>query len=106
MKRYLAEIVILLLQTAVFYLIPLFGMDDPMGLVLLMLILTILLSALLGGFSRLHVKFLYPFLIALLFLPSVWLFYNDSALIHALWYFVVSFAGLGVGVAVRAIAKR
>ena len=107
MKRCFVEIVIPVLQAAVFYLIPFAGgLENPMGMVLLMLVLTFLLSALLGGFSRLHVKFLYPVLTAVLFLPSVWLFYNDSAWIHALWYLVVSFAGLGVGAFVRAIVKR
>ncbi|MBP5661696.1 MAG: hypothetical protein J6X30_00905 [Clostridia bacterium] len=107
MKRYVAEIVILLAQIAVFYVTPLTGgLNNPMGMVLLILLLTFALSALLGGLSRLRVKFLYPVLTALLFLPSVWLFYNESAWIHALWYLFVSFVGLGIGVAVRAIVKR
>ena len=52
MKRFVREIVILLIQSAVFYLIPLFGMNEnPMGMVLLIILLTFVLSLILGAVS-------------------------------------------------------
>ena len=98
MKRYLKEIIILFLQLLMFYVFPLSaGPADTMGMVLLILISVLVLSLLLGILSTEKIRFLYPVVIAVLFLPSVFIYYNDSALIHAVWYLVISAAGMGLG---------
>ena len=52
MKRYLKEIIILLLQLFMFYIFPLFaGPTDMMGVVLLIILSTFLLSFVLGWYS-------------------------------------------------------
>lgn len=102
MRKYIKETVILLLQLLMFYLFPLFaGPTDAMGMVFLMLPATVLLSLVLGMISCRRIKYLYPAAIALLFVPSVWIHYNQSALVHALWYFAVSAAGLLTGALLR-----
>lgn len=95
MRKYLAEAIVLLLQLFMFYIFPLFaGPTDAMGMVLLIILATLLLSMILGSISGNWVKFLYPVVIAVLFIPSVFIYYNGSALVHALWYLVVSAVGL------------
>lgn len=95
MKKHTRELIFLLLQAAAFYLFPPFSLSfGPMGRVLMLLIFTFLLSVLMGLFSASGLKYLFPAAAALLFLPSVFLYYNESALVHALWYFVISCAGL------------
>ena len=98
MKKYSKELIILILQLMLFYLLPLTaGPTDAMGLVVLLIMLTFILSVILGIISRNKIKYLYPFFIAILFLPSVPLYYNESALIHSVWYLVDSMIGIVLG---------
>ena len=86
MKKYAVEAAVLAVQLFMFYVFPLFaGPTDAMGMVILILAATLVLSALLGLISEKKVKLLYPFVIAALFVPSVWIYYNESALAHAIW---------------------
>ena len=104
-KKYSKEIFILLVQLIFFYIFPLFAID-PMGMVLIILLVTTILSVILGGVSNKKIKYIYPVAAALLFIPSVFVYYNVSALVHSLWYFTVSLIGLFVGVIVRKVCKR
>ncbi len=98
MKKYLKEIIILLIQLLMFYIIPLFGLEeDPMGMVFLMLIITFILSIIFGSISKLKYKYLYAVIIAILFIPTVFIYYNESALIHSLWYLIDSLIGITIG---------
>lgn len=104
MKKYLREIIILALQLFMFYIFPLFaGPTDAMGMVLLIIMATAVLSAVLGGISGTHVKFFYPAITAVLFIPSVFIYYNGSAMVHALWYLVISAVGVGISSLVRGL---
>lgn len=107
MKKYFKEILILLLQLFMFYIFPLFaGPTDIMGMVVLIILLTFILSIILISISKEKIKYLYPFVVALLFIPSVFIYYNESALIHSIWYLVVSSVGVLVGMIIRIILKR
>lgn len=107
MKKYLKEIVILLLELFMFYIFPLFrGPTDAMGMVFLIILATFVLSIIIGFISKSKIKFLYPILISILFIPSVFIYYNESALIHALWYLVISIIGLLVGIIFRSLFRK
>lgn len=96
--KYLKEVIILLIQLLMFYLCPLFmGDTDMIGLILLIVIGTFILSIVLGFISRDRFKYIYPLVICILFLPSVFIYYNESALVHALWYLIISLCGMLVG---------
>ncbi len=98
MKRFIKEIIIILIQIFMFYVFPLFaGPTDAMGMVLLILITTFVLSIIIGVVSKEKLKYIYPLVVAIIFIPSVWIYYNDSALIHSLWYLVDSVIGLIIG---------
>lgn len=102
MKRYLKEIIILLLQLFVFYIFPLFaGPTDAIGMVVLIILATFLLSAIIGLISNKKIKYLYPVIIAIVFIPSVTIYYNETAMIHSMWYLVVSSVGMIIGVILR-----
>ena len=76
-----------MLQLFMFYIFPLFaGPTDAMGMVFLIVVATFLLSFVLGAISNRKGKFLYPLAIAVLFIPSVFIYYNESALVYSLWY--------------------
>ncbi len=106
MKRYLKEAIILILQLIMFYLFPLFaGPTDAIGMVVLIILSTFVLSLVLGSISQNKVKFLYPIITAIVFIPSVFIYYNESALIHSVWYLVISLLGLVSGALTRFIVK-
>ena len=107
MKRYLKEIIILLIQLFMFYIFPLFaGPTDAMGMVLIIIISTFVLSILIASISKEKLKYLYPLIIAVLFIPSLYIHYNDSALIHSVWYFVVSSIGMCIGTIIYKLFNR
>ena len=107
MRKYIKELVILVIQLFMFYIFPLFaGPTDAMGMVFLIILVTFLLSTTMGSISCEKVKYLYPIVIAIIFIPSVYLHYNDSALIHSVWYFVVSTIGLVMGMLIRKLIYR
>jgi hypothetical protein len=97
MKKYWKELIIILLQMFMFYIFPLFaGPTDAMGMVVLIILATFVLSLVLGAVSGTRLKYLYPVAIAVLFVPSVFIYYNSSALVHATWYLVISGVSLGI----------
>ena len=107
MKKYVKEIVVLALQFFMFYIFPMFaGPTDAMGMVFLMLFATLVLGAVLGGISEKAEKFLYPGLIALLFIPTIPIYYNESALVHSIWYMVVSYIGMFPAACIRLLILK
>lgn len=107
MKRFLKEIIILSIQLFMYYIFPLFaGPTDAMGMVLLIILATLILSVILGVISKEKVKYLYPIAISIIFIPSVFIYYNESALIHAVWYLVISTAGVTVGTIIHKMATK
>lgn len=107
MKKYLKEIIILIIQLLVFYLLPLFaGPTDAMGMVFLIILSVFILGSILGIISNQKIKYLYPLVISILFIPSVFIYYNESALVHTVWYFVISYIGLLIGTIINLIASN
>ena len=104
MKKYLKEIIIFIIQIFMFYISPLFaGPTDEIGMVFLIIIITFILSLILGVISKNNYKYFYPIIIALIFMPSIFIYYNSSALIHSIWYLVDSTLGLSIGIILRKI---
>ena len=98
MKRYIKEIIVLLIQLGVFYLLPkAIGNIGALAMVFLLLLITLILSIIMGSISKEKIKYIYPIVISILFIPTVFIYYNESALVHALWYLVVSYIGLIIG---------
>lgn len=104
MKKYLKEIIVLLLQLFMFYIFPLFaGPTDAIGMVLLIILATLILSFILGIISNTKIKFCYPIIISFLFIPTIWIYYNKSAFIHFVWYLLISSVGLLIGTIINKI---
>ena len=106
MKKYLKEIIILLIQLFMFYIFPLFaGPTDAMGMVLLIILVTFALSLILGINSRNKIRYFYPLVTAVIFIPSIYIYYNESALIHTIWYLFDSGIGLLIGLVLKRMLK-
>ena len=107
MKNYIKEIIILILQLFMFYIFPLFaGPTDIMGMVILIILTTFLLSIILASISNKKIKYLYPIIVALIFIPSVYIYYNETALIHSFWYLIDSIIGIILGTIIHKVFKR
>ena len=107
MKKYLKEIITLLIQILMFYIFPLFaGPTDIMGMVVLMLLATLFLSLILTIISKEKIKYLYPLVVAIIFIPSIFIYYNESALIHSLWYLVSSLLGTILGIITNKVFSK
>jgi len=97
---------LILIKILVFYLLALTaGPTDTMGLVILLVLINFILSMIMGIFSNKRIKYFYPVIISLLFIPTVFIYYNESALIHSLWYFVISYIGLAIGIVFNKMFK-
>ncbi|MBQ8623006.1 MAG: hypothetical protein IJ424_01295 [Oscillospiraceae bacterium] len=106
MKKLIKAIIISLVQLAMFYIFPLFaGPTDAMGMVFIIIIATFLLSLIMGIIYSSVEKYCYPALVAILFIPSVLIYYNGSAFVHAVWYLVVSAVGIAFGSLTRSIVN-
>lgn len=107
MRLYIKEIIVMLLQLFMFYVFPLFaGPTDAMGMVVLIILATFLLSTIIGLISNKKIKYLYPVIIAIVFIPSVFIYYNETAMIHSMWYLVVSSIGMLIGAILRKLIFR
>ena len=108
MKKYFKELIILIIQLLIFYVYPILLSivpDNPIGIIFIIILITFILSIILGCISKEKIKYLYPIFVSILFIPSVFIYYNNSALIHSLWYLVVSFIGIGLGTIICKMKK-
>jgi len=107
MKKYLKEVTIMAIQLFMFYLFPLFVRRlGAIGMVMLIILATLLLSIIIGSISKEKIKYFYSVFVAILFIPSVFIYYNDSALIHSVWYFTISTIGLLIGICMNKLIIR
>ena len=107
MRLYIKEIIVMLLQLFMFYVFPLFaGPTDAIGMVVLIILATFLFSIVLGLISDKKMKYVYPVITAIVFVPSVFIYYNETAMIHSMWYLVVSSVGMIIGAILRKLIIR
>ena len=72
-----------------------------MGMVVLLLFTAFLLTFVVGCMANQKKKYLYPLMVSVVFLPSVWIYYNETALIYLVWYAVITAVGILIGTGVR-----
>lgn len=107
MKKYLKEMIILMIQIVLFYLFPFTaGPTDGMGMVLVLLFSTLILSVIFGTIAKGKVRIIYPFVVAVLFIPTVYIHYNYTALGHIIWYLIDSYLGVLIGSFIGKISKE
>ena len=107
MKKYIKETIIWILQLFMFFIFPFFGgPTDAMGVVVVIILSTFALSLIMGAFSDNKIKYLYPIATSVFFIPTVMIHYNGSALIHSVWYLVVSAVGIAIGSLINLAVKK
>lgn len=104
MKKYWKEIIIILIQIGLFYLLPLIIKDDGIIFMILALLLgTFALTLIINVISDKKIKYFYPIIATFIFIPSIFLYYNSSAWIHTIWYFIDSLFGEIIGICIYKI---
>ena len=107
MKRFWKEILILTIQLFLFYIFPLFaGPTDIMGLVVLLIVGTFILSIIISSISKEKVKYFYPLVVSISFIPSIFIYYNETTLIYIVWYFIDSSLGLVMGTIIYKLTNK
>lgn len=96
-EKYYKEIIVFTLQIFMFYIFPLFsGVESAIGMVVLILLATLIFGIVMGYIDS-KIKWFYPVIVSLLFIPSIFIYYNSSAFIHCIWYLIDSFIGVLIG---------
>lgn len=90
------------LQLIIFYILPLFaGPTDTMGLVIIQFAATFVLSFIVGVFSISDIKFVYPVVTTVSFIPVITIYMNSTAYIYLAFYAVITVVGVLLGTKVR-----
>ncbi len=99
MKKKLSALIIYALALTVnFYILPVLIKNTGLGILMILLIIplfTVTFSVIYGvrrGFEP-----LLPIITAIMFIPTIFIFYNSSALVYIIAYAVATLAGNGLG---------
>lgn len=97
-------LVFILLQAIIYYVLPLFaGPTDVMGLVIIQFGLTFALSVIVGTFTKSEMKFIFPVVATVSFIPAIMIYLNYTAYIYLAFYAVITVAGVALGTGIRKI---
>ena len=100
-------ILILLIQAAVFYFYPLVA--DPqfaMDMTFTIIITTFILAIFMGCFAGKKIKKYYPVLVMVMFIPSIFIYYNASAIDMGAICLAVAVAGEIIGIVLSPILQK
>ena len=99
MKKSVKSIIIfLLINIAIFYILPLLIVDTGSAVIVLLAILPLsclFVAVIYGSLNSFHIS--YPLLVALAFTPAIWIFFNESAWVYIPAYGAIAFIGNLVG---------
>ncbi|MGF3076492.1 hypothetical protein [Facklamia sp. P12955] len=98
MEKVRKMLVYLIVIAFAFYLLPFFIKNTGSGMLVLLLAIpmTCFISSLIYGMKH-SFNWSFPMLVALLFIPTLFIFYNESASIYSLIYGVISVLGSFLG---------
>ena len=88
----------LLIMIGIFYILPMLIIDTGSGMFILLVLvpLACLLTSLAYGFKN-SFTLTFPILVMLIFIPSIFIFYNESAIVYVFAYGAISLVGSFLG---------
>ncbi len=102
MNKMKKGLVFLILQAIIFYVLPLFaGPTDTMGLVLIQFAATFVLSFIVGVSTKSTMKFVFPVIATVAFVPVIMIYMNATAYIYLVFYAVLTVGGVALGTGLR-----
>jgi len=98
MRKYFEEIVIFILQLVIFYVFPLVAVDNgAKGMLIIIILATFIAAVGFGGISKYKIKYYYPILTAILFIPAVYIYNTEFDFIDVLWCLASASLGVLIG---------
>ena len=99
MRKNLEEILVLIAQLLVFYLLPVFAMEhhNSNGMIIIVILATFMLSLGIGGMSKNRIRYYYPIVITFLFIPAVYIYSTEFSMINTIYILISSFLGVLIG---------
>lgn len=102
MNKMKKGLIFVVLQAIIFYVLPLFaGPTDVMGLVLIQFAATFVLSFIVGVSTQSTMKFVFPIIATVGFIPVIMIYMNYTAYIYLIFYAVLTVAGVALGTGLR-----
>ena len=104
MKKYLKEIIIIIIQIIILYIVPLVANNISKDAIILTLFTNIILSfvitLVLCLISKNKIMYYYPLILVVLYVPSGFIYYKqaDAVLFYSIMHLVFSSIGLGIGI--------
>lgn len=97
-KKLLALIPYAIALVLNFYVLPLLIKDTGMGMLMMLMVIPLItfICAVIYG-VRQGFDFLLPIVATVLFVPTIFIFYNASAWVYIIAYAVIALAGNGIG---------
>lgn len=98
MKAYLKMTPCLLVNALAFYLIPLIIQDTGSAMLVMLLVLPFIcfFTSIVFG-VRNSFNWVYPLAVALLFAPTIFIYYNESAAVYIVAYCIIALVGNLIG---------
>ncbi len=96
------KLFIYVLYLILYLVVPIIIRDTGSAIIILLCIhplITFLISSIYG--YRYSFDFLYPISVGILFIPSIYIYYNESAWIYVFGYLCLAFIGEAFGFAIR-----
>jgi hypothetical protein len=98
MKNYLKALPYLVINAVAFYLFPILIKDTGSAMVIMLIGIPVLCfgAAVVFGVKN-SFKWYYPAAVALLFVPTIFIFYNSTAWVYIIAYGLIALAGNYIG---------
>ena len=103
MKKYLKELVIAIIETALLFLFPLIPMGNKDAHIILLLVLTLIVGIVGVAISDKKIKFLFPVLATVMVVPTMFMYYDPRVYGNIFWMFVFSLLAVIIGELLRLI---
>jgi len=98
-KNYGEFITILATQLLVFYILPMLAAThrQTLGMVVIVVLSTFMLSLGLGGISKNKIKYYYPIIITIIFVPAIQMYSSEFKMLDSLWCLLSATLGITIG---------
>ncbi len=107
MNKLKKGLIFLIIQLVIFYVLPLFaGPTDIMGLVFIQFATTFILAFIVGLFTKSDLKFIFPVVATVSFIPAIMIYYNYTAYIYLVYYAVSTVVGVALGTGLRKLFTK
>lgn len=103
MKKYLKELIIVIIEIAFLYLFPLIPMGNKDAHIILLMVITLIIGIVGVAISNKKIKFLFPLFTTIMVIPTMFMYYEPRVYGNIFWMFVFSLLAVIIGEVLRLI---